>query len=142
MFTRAEEGVSMKGIPGRVTRGLPKGARLHCADNTGAKVVEIVEVPKYHGVARRTPSAGVGDLLVITVKKGSPDLRNTLMNAIIIRQNRPYRRPDGTWVSFEDNAVVITTDKGDIKGTDIKGPVAKEAAERWAQIAAKASMIV
>ncbi|NIP36655.1 MAG: 50S ribosomal protein L14, partial [Thermoplasmata archaeon] len=57
-----------------------------------------------------------------------PEMRNQLMNAVIIRQRRPYRRPDGTWVSFEDNAVVITTDKGDIKGTDIKGPVAKEAA--------------
>lgn len=132
----------MKGIPGRITRGLPKGARLTCADNTGAKVVEIIEVPKYHGTRRRIPSAGVGDLLVISVKKGTPELRNQLMNAVIIRQKRPYRRPDGTWVSFEDNAVVITTDKGDIKGTDIKGPVAKEAAERWSQIAAKASMIV
>ena len=132
----------MKGVPGRVTRALPKGARLHCADNTGAKVVEIVEVPKYHGTKRRIPSAGVGDLLVVTVKKGTPELRNQLMNAIIIRQKRPYRRPDGTMVEFEDNAVVITSPTGDIKGTDIKGPVAREAAERWSQIAAKASMIV
>jgi large subunit ribosomal protein L14 len=132
----------MKGIPGRVTRGLPKGSRITCADNTGAKIVEIVEVPKYHGVRRRTPAAGVGDLLVETVKKGSPDLRKQLFNAVIIRQRRPYRRPDGTLVSFEDNAVVITAPNGDLKGTDIKGPVAREAAERWAQIAAKASMIV
>jgi large subunit ribosomal protein L14 len=76
------------------------------------------------------------------VKKGSPDLRKQLFNAVIIRPRRPYRRPDGTLVSFEDNAVVITAPNGDLKGTDIKGPVAREAAERWAQIAAKASMIV
>lgn len=132
----------MKGVPASVTRALPKGARLTCADNTGAKVVEIIEVPKYHGTRRRIPSAGVGDLLVVTVKKGTPELRNQVLNAIIIRQKRPYRRPDGTTVAFEDNAVVITTPTGDIKGTDIKGPVAREAAERWSQIAAKASMIV
>ena len=132
----------MKGIPGRVTRGLPKGARLTCADNTGAKIVEIVAVLKYHGVRHRLPAGGVGDMLVVTVKKGTPELRKQLFNAVIIRQRRPFRRPDGTMVEFEDNAVVITAPNGDIKGTDIKGPVAREAAERWAQIAAKAAMIV
>jgi len=132
----------MKGIPGRVTRGLPKGARLTCADNTGAKIVEVVAVTKYHGVRHRVPAGGVGDMLVVTVKKGTPELRKQLFNAVIIRQRRPYRRPDGTMVAFEDNAVVITAPNGDIKGTDIKGPVAREAAERWAQIAAKAAMIV
>jgi large subunit ribosomal protein L14 len=132
----------MKGIPGSISRALPKGARLTCADNTGAKIVEIVAVLKYKGVRRRLPAGGVGDILVVTVKKGTPELRKQLFNAVIIRQRRPYRRPDGTTVAFEDNAVVICAPNGDLKGTDIKGPVAREAAERWAQIAAKASMIV
>jgi large subunit ribosomal protein L14 len=132
----------MKGVAGRITRGLPIGAKLICADNTGAKVVQIVSVLKYTGVHRRYPSAGVGDLLVVSVKKGTPEMRRQLVNAVIIRQRRPYRRPDGTMISFEDNAVVITNESGDTKGTDIKGPVAREAAERWSGIAALASMIV
>jgi large subunit ribosomal protein L14 len=125
-----------------MTRGLPVGARLECADNTGAKVVQIITVPKYHGVHRRYPSGGIGDLIVVSVKKGTPEMRKQVLWAVIIRQRRPFRRPDGTMVAFEDNAAVITTNEGEVKGTEIKGPVAREAAERWAQIAAKASNIV
>jgi len=132
----------MKGLPGRRTRGLPKGARLECVDNTGAKIVEIVEVPKYHGTRRRLPSAGVADLLIVTVKKGTPEMRKQLFSAVIVRQRRPFRRPDGIMVQFDDNACVICTPEGETKGSDIKGPVAREAAERWPRIAATAGMIV
>jgi len=132
----------MKGLPGRQTRGLPKGARLLCVDNTGAKVVEIVEVPKYHGVARRYPSAGIGDILVVTVKKGTPQMRRQLVNAVIVRQKRPFRRADGTYVRFQDNAAVIVQPTGEMKGSDIKGPVAREAADRWPKIASTASVII
>ena len=132
----------MKGLAGRQTRGLPKGARLECIDNTGAKIVEIVDVPKYHGVRNRIASAGIADFLVVTVKKGTPATRKQLMNAVIVRQRRPFRRPEGTMVQFEDNACVIVTPEGETKGSDIKGPVAREAAERWPRIAATASMIV
>lgn len=132
----------MKGLPGRQTRGIPTGARLDCIDNTGAKIVQVVAVLNYHGVKRRYPSAGVGDVMIVTVKKGSPETRKQLMRAVIVRQKRPFRRPEGTMVQFEDNAVVIVTDTGETKGTDIKGPVAREAAERWPRIAATASMIV
>ncbi len=132
----------MKGLPGRQSRGLPVGARISCIDNTGAKVVQIVAVLKYHGVARRYPAGGVGDLVVVTVKKGTPEMRKKLENAVIVRQKRAFRRADGTRVQFEDNAVVITTDNGETKGSDIKGPVAREAAERWPRIAATASTIV
>jgi large subunit ribosomal protein L14 len=132
----------MKGLPGRQTRGIPTGARLDCVDNTGAKIVQVVAVPKYHGTSRRYPSAGIGDILVVTVKKGTPDTRKQLMRAVIVRQKRLFRRPEGTMVQFEDNAVVIVTETGETKGTDIKGPVAREAAERWPRIAATASMIV
>ncbi len=132
----------MKGIPGRQIRGLPIGARLTCADNTGAKVVQIVTVPKYHGKHRRYPSAGIGDLLIVSVKKGTPEMRRQVLYAVIIRQRRPFRRADGTMVAFEDNAVVITTPTGETKGSDIKGPVAREAAERWSRVAALASTII
>lgn len=132
----------MKGLAGKQTRGLPTGARLICTDNTGAKVVEIVNVLKYHGTHRRLPSAGIGDLIVVSVKKGSPELRKKLLNAVVVRQKRPFRRPDGTLVQFEDNACVLTTPNGETKGTDIKGPVAREAAERWPRIASTSSTIV
>jgi len=132
----------MKGIPGRQTRGIPTGARLDCIDNTGAKIVQVVSVPIYHGTKRRYPAAAVGEMMVVTVKKGSPETRKQLMRAVIVRQKRAFRRPEGTMVQFEDNAVVIVTETGETKGTDIKGPVAREAAERWPRIAATASMIV
>jgi len=132
----------MKGIAGRQTRGIPNGARIDCIDNTGAKVVQVIAVPKYHGTHRRYPSAGIGDLLVVTVKKGTPEMRRQLIRAVIVRQRRPFRRADGIMVQFEDNACVIVTDTGETKGSDIKGAVAKEAAERWPRIAATASIIV
>jgi large subunit ribosomal protein L14 len=132
----------MKGLPGKQKRGLPTGAQLVCIDNTGAKVISVIAVPRYHGTRRRYPSAGVGDLIIASVKKGTPEMRRQVVNAVIVRQKRPFRRADGTIVQFEDNAAVITTETGETKGTDIKGPVAREAAERWPRIAATASMII
>lgn len=132
----------MKGIAGKQTRGMQTGSELQVIDNTGAKVVQIIAVPGYHGVARRYPKAGIGDIVVASVKKGTPEMRRQVVYAVIVRQRRPFRRADGTMVSFEDNAAVVTTETGETRGTDIKGPVAREAAEKWPRIAATASMIV
>ncbi|MGC8982599.1 MAG: 50S ribosomal protein L14 [Desulfurococcaceae archaeon] len=126
----------------RVNTGLQVMSRVKVADNSGAKEVMIIGVPGYKGRLRRVPPAGVGDLVVVSVKKGTPEMRKKIFKAVIIRQKRPYRRPDGTWVAFEDNAVVILTPEGTPKGTEIRGPVAREAAERWPQIANLASIIV
>jgi len=132
----------MKGIAGRMMRGLPAGANLTCIDNTGAKIVQIIMTPKLKGIHRRYPTAGVGDLVVVSVKKGAADMKRQILKAVIVRQRRPFRRPDGTMVQFEDNAAVLVTDTGETKGTMIKGPVAIEAAERWPKIASLASTIV
>jgi len=132
----------MKGIAGKVMRGLPVGARLDCIDNTGAKVVQLIMTPKLKGTHRRYPKAGVGDMIIVSVKKGAADMRRQILKAVVVRQRRPFRRPDGTMVQFEDNAAVIVTDTGETKGSMIKGPVALEAAERWPRIAATASTIV
>jgi len=132
----------MKGIAGKVMRGLPVGARLDCIDNTGAKVVQLIMTPKLKGTHRRYPKAGVGDLIIISVKKGAADMKRQVLKAVIVRQRRPFRRPDGTMVQFEDNAAVLVTDTGETKGSMIKGPVALEAAERWPRIAATASTII
>lgn len=132
----------MKGIAGRTMRGLNVGARLDCIDNTGAKIIQIIMTPKLKGTHRRTPKAGVGDLIIISVKKGAIDMRRQILRAVIVRQRRPFRRSDGTMVQFEDNAAVIVTETGETKGTMIKGPVALEAAERFPKIASNASIIV
>ena len=132
----------MKGIAGKVTRGLPTAARLTCADNTGAKVVEIIAVPKLGGTIRRYPSAGIGHMIKVSVKRGTPETRRQMFSAVIIRQRRPFRRVDGTWVQFADNACVITNERGEVQGTDIKGPVSRESDERWPRIAATAKQIV
>ena len=132
----------MRAIKAIVPRCLPTGARLVCADNTGARELEIIAVKGYKGVRRRYPAAGVGDIVVVTVKKGTPDIRKQVHYAVIIRQRKEYRRPDGTRVKFEDNAAVITDDKGNPKGSEIRGPVAREAAERFPKIGSLASIIV
>ncbi len=126
----------------RINTGLQVGSYVKVADNSGAKEVMIIGVPGYKGRLRRIPPAGVGDLVVVTVKKGTPELRKQVLKAIIVRQRRPYRRPDGTWVAFEDNAVVIVTPEGNPKGSEIRGPIAKEAAERWPQLSSIATIVI
>jgi large subunit ribosomal protein L14 len=132
----------MKGVAARVTRGLSRGSLVQCIDNSGARAVMIINVLGYHGTHRRYPAGGVGDLVVASVKKGKPELKKEVVNAVIVRQKRPYRRPDGLVISFESNAVVLTNNKGELRGTAIKGPVAREAADRWPTIAAASTVII
>lgn len=132
----------MIGIKANIPRSLNAGALLDCVDNTGARQVAIVSVKNYRGVKNRQPKAGIGDMCVVSVKKGTPEMRKQILRAVVIRQKKEFRRPDGLRVSFEDNAVVITDDAGIPKGTEIKGPVAREAAERFSKIASAASIIV
>lgn len=127
---------------GHPTMGLTTGSRLLCADNSGAKELEIVGVMGYKGVLRGYPKAGVGDMVIVSVKKGKPDMRKKLVNAVIIRQAKEYRRPNGIRIRFEDNAAVVTGPDGVPKGTEIRGPTAKEALERWLRIASIASIVV
>ncbi len=126
----------------RRVAGIQVGTRLVVADNSGAKEVMVIGVPEVKTRLRRLPYATVGDMVVVTVKKGTPDMKGQVYRAIIIRQRKPFRRPDGTWVAFEDNACVIVSPEGMPKGKEIRGPVAREAAERWSQIANLATMIV
>ncbi len=132
----------MKAITSNVAKALPIGARLQCVDNTGAREVEIISVKGYKGVRRRLDVAGVGDMIIVSVKKGSADMRKEVMTAVVVRQKKEYRRADGLRVKFEDNAAVIISPEGDIKGSEIRGPVAKEAADRWPGIGSAASIIV
>jgi large subunit ribosomal protein L14 len=125
-----------------INAGLQVGSYVNVADNSGAKEVMIINVPYVKTRLRRLPRAAVGDLVVVTVKKGTPNMRRQVVYAVVVRQRRPFRRPDGTWVSFEDNAVVIVNADGTPRGSEIRGPIAKEAAERWPRVAKLATIII
>ncbi|MDT7892166.1 MAG: 50S ribosomal protein L14 [Thermoproteota archaeon] len=126
----------------RISRAIPVNAIVNCADNSGVLQAKVIGVFALNTRKRRIPTAAVGDMVKVSVYKGKTELKDQLLNAVVIRQRKPYRRPDGSWIAFEDNAVVILTPEGDVKGTEIYGPVAKEAAERWPKIAAIASLVV
>ena len=126
----------------RTTLGLPVAAVMNCADNTGAKNLYVISVVQKGARLNRLPAAGPGDMIMATVKKGKPDLRKKVTPAVVIRQRKSFRRKDGTYVYFEDNAGVIVNNKGEMKGSAITGPVAKECADLWGRIASAASSIV
>ena len=140
--TRAVSAKGVEEFRPYVTRALPVTAELVCADNTGAKVLRIAQVTRYKGRHSRMPSAAVGDFVTVTVKKGPAELRKQIFGTVIVRQKYPVKRLNGIRVTFEDNAAVLVTPEGEIKGTDIKGPVAAEAAEKWPRIANLAAMII
>ncbi|MCD6524028.1 MAG: 50S ribosomal protein L14 [Thermococcus sp.] len=128
--------------PVRPTRALPVGAYLKVADNSGAKVIQIIGVVGYKGTRRRLASAGVGDMVVATVKKGRPDMRHQVVRAVVVRQRKEYRRLDGMRVKFEDNAAAIVTPEGVPRGTEIRDAIAREAAERWVRLGSIASIVL
>jgi large subunit ribosomal protein L14 len=132
----------MRGHKAKIPRAINTGCYLDCVDNTGARTLFVLAVTKYRGVKNRQPCAGIGDMVVVSVKKGTPELRKQIMKAVIVRQKKEFRRPDGLRISFEDNAAVIVDDEGVPKGSEVKGPVAREVAERFGKIASAASMIV
>ncbi|CAI7795387.1 unnamed protein product [Closterium sp. NIES-53] len=117
-----KRGGTTTGAKFRVTLGLPVAAVVNCADNTGAKNLFIMSVCGIKGRLNRLPAAAVGDMVMATVKKGKPDLRKKVLPAVIVRQRKPWRRKDGVFMYFEDNAGVIVNPKGEMKGSAITGP--------------------
>ena len=133
----------MKSIKARATRSLPVGAELTVCDNSGAKIIKLISVKGYKTTVRRLAIAGVGDLISARVVKGSKELRKKVVQAIIVRQKKEYIRLDGTRIKFYDNAAVLIKDeKGNPSGTIFKGPIAKEATERWPGIAKIAGEVI
>ncbi|MEM4756008.1 MAG: 50S ribosomal protein L14 [Candidatus Woesearchaeota archaeon] len=133
----------MQAVAAKIPRALSHGSLIQTCDNSGAKTVKLISVLKLKTSKGRYPAAGVGDMILASVKKGKPDMRKKVVFAIVVRQRKAFRRPDGTRVKFEDNAVVVLKDnKGNPKGTIFKGPIAKEAAKRWPAVAKVASIII
>jgi large subunit ribosomal protein L14 len=103
--------------------------RLRVADNSGARVIMCINVPG--GTRRRY--ARVGDVIVASVKQAVPRgmvKKGEVVKAVVVRTVKAYRRPDGSYIRFDDNAAVILTDQNNPRGTRIFGPVARELRER------------
>jgi large subunit ribosomal protein L14 len=99
--------------------------KVKVADNTGARQLQCINIPG--GTGRRY--AYVGDVIVASVKKSIPDAvvkKGEVVRAVIVRCARPYRRADGSYIKFDENAAVILTGANNPRGTRIFGPVARE----------------
>lgn len=81
---------------------------MNCCDNSGARNLYIISVKGIGARLNRLPAAGVGDMVMATVKKGKPELRKKVMPAVVVRQSKPWRRADGVYLYFEDNAGVVS----------------------------------
>ena len=102
---------------------------LKVADNTGAKELMCFRV--LGGTRKRY--ANIGDVVVCSVKKAAPGgsvKKGDVVKAVIVRTKKQYRRVDGTYIRFDDNAAVVIDNNGDPKGTRIFGPVARELREK------------
>ena len=100
-------------------------SNMTVADNSGAKIVQCIKV--IGGSHRRY--AGIGDIVVVAVKEAIPTStikKGSVEKAVIVRQAKEYRRPDGTYIRFDDNACVIVDDNKNPKGKRVFGPVARE----------------
>ena len=107
---------------------LQQESRLKVADNTGAK--EVLTIRVLGGTKRRY--ASIGDKIVVTVKSAMPNgqvKKGTVAKAVVVRTKKEIRRPDGSYIRFDDNACVILNQTGEMRGTRIFGPVARELRE-------------
>ncbi len=133
----------MKSIGAKATRGLHIGSNIVAADNSGARIVRITSVKLGKTKKGRQQYAKIADMVKVSVRAGKPDMKGVVFDAIIIRQRKPYRRRTGERVCFEDNAAALLKDeKGNPKGTQVKGPVAREVQERWPSVAKIAQFVL
>jgi large subunit ribosomal protein L14 len=133
----------MKAISAKISRALNIGSMMVAADNSGALFLRITGVKRGKVGRGRQQYARVADWVKVSVRKGLPEMKGKVFDAIIVRQKQPYRRLTGERVAFVDNAAVLLKDeKGNPKGTQIKGPVAREVAERWPSVAKIAKFVL
>ena len=132
----------MKAVSGRPTRSLNIGSIVDVADNSGARIAKVVSIK--HGKTKkgRQGYAKIADWVKVSVRKGDPKMKGEVFDAILVRQKKSWRRNSGERVCFSDNAVALLKDeKGNPKGTQIKGPIAREVQERWKEVAKIASIV-
>ena len=108
---------------------LQQESRLKVADNTGAK--EVLTIRVLGGTKRRY--ASVGDKIVVTVKEATPNgsvKKGQVSTAVVVRTKKEIRRPDGSYIRFDENACVLLDAQGEMRGTRVFGPVARELRDR------------
>lgn len=133
----------MKALNARITRGLNMGCMLIAADNSGALICRLVGVKRGKVGKGRQLYSRVSDQVKVSVRKGLPEMKGKVFDAVIVRQKKAYRRFTGERVMFQDNAVVLLKDdKGNPKGTQVKGPVAREVHERWPNVSKIAKFVL
>ena len=116
-------------------------SRLSVADNSGAKEVLCIRV--LGGTRRRY--ASVGDTIVVSVKDALPSgdvKKGTVAKAVVVRTKKEIRRADGSYIRFDDNAVVLLNNAGEIRGTRIFGPVARELRDGYMKIVSLAPEVL
>ena len=115
--------------------------RLTVADNSGAKEVLCIRV--LGGTKKRY--ATVGDKIVVSVKSALPSgeaKKGTVSKAVVVRTTKEIRRPDGSYIRFDDNAVVLLTNQDEVRGTRIFGPVARELRDKYMKIVSLAPEVL
>ena len=108
---------------------LQQESRLNVADNTGAK--EVLTIRVLGGTKRRY--ASVGDKIVVSIKEATPNgtvKKGAVSTAVVVRTVKEIRRPDGSYIRFDDNACVLLDPNGEMKGTRVFGPVGRELRDR------------
>ncbi len=132
----------MKAVSSRPTKSLNIGSLVEACDNSGARICRIVGVKLCKTSKGRMVYAKIGDQVKVTVRKGDPKMKGELFDAVLVRQRKPWKRITGERICFSDNAVALLKDeKGNPKGTQIKGAVAREVQERWKEVARIASTV-
>ena len=133
----------MRGLSTKIIKGLVPGAVITCADNSGAKTLGMINrLGEKCGRIGRYPKAGIGDIIIASVKSGTPAYRKKKVRVVIIRQRQSMRRPNGIRVRFEDNAGILVTDSNLAVGTEVKGAMAREVVERYIKLAGIAERVV
>jgi large subunit ribosomal protein L23e len=99
---------------------------MNCCDNSGARNLYIISVKGIGARLNRLPAGGVGDMVMATVKKGKPELRKKVMPAVIVRQSKPWRRADGVFLYFEDNAGVVSSPRNRCAGICLEAGITME----------------
>src|SRR3989304_5411172 len=116
-------------------------SRLSVADNSGAKEVLCIRV--LGGTKKRY--ASIGDKIIVTVKSAIPSgeiKKGTVSKAVVVRTRKEIRRPDGSYIRFDDNAVVLLNNVEELRGTRIFGPVARELRDKYMKIVSLAPEVL
>lgn len=133
----------MKGLSTKISRNLIPSSVLTCADNSGAKTLMIINrVGKGGGRKGRYSRSGLCDVVICSVKSGTPQYIKKKVRVMIIRQRSPIRRSNGMRLIFEDNAGILVTESNLAVGTEVKGAMAREVVERYVKLAGIASRVI